>query len=228
MKGSSPTSLFGFCRCVTVVLSQVGCRFEDTCEQAIRTERRDDQGLTFSDILDQRAAVSPLLSNNHRGERRLHGKNANQRLDTLSIADFKRDLRAPPFRICRSAASWKERSLWPYDSARNNLRCISFLQMGEIAHQPWGEVCWYFEDTWEQFRLLGLVNVIGNDEEDPRKKEVRLYITLGLQHLAGRKLCGLKARIISGLERRSNDAGKRPGSSNLGRLQSVSQSTRMM
>eukprot|EP00243_Klebsormidium_subtile_P004119 TRINITY_DN17900_c0_g1_i1.p1 TRINITY_DN17900_c0_g1~~TRINITY_DN17900_c0_g1_i1.p1 ORF type:complete len:221 (+),score=59.30 TRINITY_DN17900_c0_g1_i1:140-802(+) len=47
-------------------------------------------------------------------------------------------------------------------------------KMTDVAHQPWGEVCWYFEDTWEQFRLLGLVGVIGCDEEDPCKQEARL------------------------------------------------------
>ncbi|MCA1991428.1 MAG: pyridoxamine 5'-phosphate oxidase family protein, partial [Coleofasciculus sp. S288] len=25
----------------------------------------------------------------------------------------------------------------------------------QIDHQPWGEVCWYFPKTREQFRLLG-------------------------------------------------------------------------
>jgi hypothetical protein len=77
---------------------------------------------------------------------------------------------------------------------------LYILQMGEIAHQPWGEVCWYFEDSWEQFRLLGLVDVIGNDEEDPRKMEVRRYAILGLQHLTGSKWRGSMARINSGLE----------------------------
>lgn len=53
------------------------------------------------------------------------------------------------------------------------MQLLTSSQMADLAHQPWGEICWYFEDTWEQFRLFGLVGVIGCDEEDPRKQEVR-------------------------------------------------------
>lgn len=32
-----------------------------------------------------------------------------------------------------------------------------------IHHQPWGEVCWYFTETREQFRLGGELRLIGVD-----------------------------------------------------------------
>ncbi|MDG2616042.1 pyridoxamine 5'-phosphate oxidase family protein [Thermoleptolyngbya sichuanensis XZ-Cy5] len=41
----------------------------------------------------------------------------------------------------------------------------------QIAHQPWGEVCWYFPKSREQFRLLGRLTLI--DEIHPDE---------GLQH----------------------------------------------
>lgn len=36
----------------------------------------------------------------------------------------------------------------------------------EIKHNPWAEVCMYFTDTWEQFRLLGCLHAIGPDDAD--------------------------------------------------------------
>ena len=36
----------------------------------------------------------------------------------------------------------------------------------EIEHQPWGEICWYFTKTREQFRLRGQLRVVYTDEQD--------------------------------------------------------------
>jgi pyridoxamine 5'-phosphate oxidase len=36
----------------------------------------------------------------------------------------------------------------------------------QISHQSWGEVCWYFPQTREQFRLAGQLTLIGADHPD--------------------------------------------------------------
>jgi PPOX class probable FMN-dependent enzyme len=33
----------------------------------------------------------------------------------------------------------------------------------QIEHQPWGEACWYFPDTRQQFRLAGSLTLVGSD-----------------------------------------------------------------
>ena len=35
---------------------------------------------------------------------------------------------------------------------------------GQLAVVPWAELCWYFPDTREQFRLLGQVTPVGPDD----------------------------------------------------------------
>jgi len=40
-------------------------------------------------------------------------------------------------------------------------------KIGQIAHQPWGEACWYFWKTREQFRLLGDLTLVGVDSAAP-------------------------------------------------------------
>jgi pyridoxamine 5'-phosphate oxidase len=35
---------------------------------------------------------------------------------------------------------------------------------GQLAAMPWAELCWYFPDTREQFRLLGQVTSVGPDD----------------------------------------------------------------
>ncbi len=34
-------------------------------------------------------------------------------------------------------------------------------KVAEIQHQPWGEICWYFPKTREQFRLTGQLTLVG-------------------------------------------------------------------
>ena len=43
----------------------------------------------------------------------------------------------------------------------------------QIAVQPWGEVCWYFPKTREQFRLLGNLVVVRENYPDPNLLSVR-------------------------------------------------------
>ena len=43
----------------------------------------------------------------------------------------------------------------------------------QINHSPWGEVCWYFPTTREQFRLLGSLILVLPDHPDPILKTTR-------------------------------------------------------
>jgi PPOX class probable FMN-dependent enzyme len=36
----------------------------------------------------------------------------------------------------------------------------------QLKAQPWGEICWYFPKTREQFRLLGKLTVVSADDTD--------------------------------------------------------------
>mgnify|MGYP001078053727 CR=1 FL=1 len=39
-------------------------------------------------------------------------------------------------------------------------------KVAQIHHQPWGELCWYFPETREQFRLAGPLQLIDDSTED--------------------------------------------------------------
>ncbi|KAK9093905.1 hypothetical protein Scep_025374 [Stephania cephalantha] len=43
----------------------------------------------------------------------------------------------------------------------------------EIKHCPFGEICWYFTDSWEQFRINGRVDIIDESDPDPLKLQQR-------------------------------------------------------
>ncbi|MGL5083281.1 MAG: Npun_F5749 family FMN-dependent PPOX-type flavoprotein [Microcoleaceae cyanobacterium] len=43
----------------------------------------------------------------------------------------------------------------------------------QIAGLPWGEACWYFPKTREQFRLLGQLTVVGEHYSDPTLTQAR-------------------------------------------------------
>ncbi|MBX9254814.1 pyridoxamine 5'-phosphate oxidase family protein [Desmonostoc muscorum CCALA 125] len=34
----------------------------------------------------------------------------------------------------------------------------------QIQQQPWAEICWYFPNTREQFRITGCLTLVGNDD----------------------------------------------------------------
>ncbi|KAL4311532.1 hypothetical protein GQ457_01G054950 [Hibiscus cannabinus] len=42
----------------------------------------------------------------------------------------------------------------------------------ELKHCPFAEICWYFTDSWEQFRISGRVDVIdGSNPETPKLQQ---------------------------------------------------------
>lgn len=43
----------------------------------------------------------------------------------------------------------------------------------QINHQPWSEVCWYFPNTREQFRLTGQLTLVGVSHPDPVLQQAR-------------------------------------------------------
>ncbi|CAK7348690.1 unnamed protein product [Dovyalis caffra] len=43
----------------------------------------------------------------------------------------------------------------------------------ELKHCPFAEICWYFTDSWEQFRINGRVDVIDGSNPDPEKLQQR-------------------------------------------------------
>ncbi|KAB5527219.1 hypothetical protein DKX38_021066 [Salix brachista] len=43
------------------------------------------------------------------------------------------------------------------------------MQIEELKHCPFAEICWYFTDSWEQFRISGRVDVIDGSNPDPEK-----------------------------------------------------------
>ncbi|CAE6054027.1 unnamed protein product [Arabidopsis arenosa] len=43
----------------------------------------------------------------------------------------------------------------------------------ELKHCPFSEICWYFSDTWEQFRINGRVEVIDASNPDQSKLQQR-------------------------------------------------------
>jgi pyridoxamine 5'-phosphate oxidase len=43
----------------------------------------------------------------------------------------------------------------------------------QIEQQPYGEICWYFPKTREQFRLLGTLTLVSEDASDPELLKTR-------------------------------------------------------
>ncbi|KAJ4952146.1 hypothetical protein NE237_028978 [Protea cynaroides] len=46
-------------------------------------------------------------------------------------------------------------------------------KIDEIMHCPFAEICWYFTDSWEQFRINGTIDVIDGSNADPVKLQQR-------------------------------------------------------
>jgi PPOX class probable FMN-dependent enzyme len=46
-------------------------------------------------------------------------------------------------------------------------------KLGQILHQPWGEICWYFTETREQFRLAGELTLIDANHPDLELQKAR-------------------------------------------------------
>lgn len=43
----------------------------------------------------------------------------------------------------------------------------------QIKHESWGEACWYFPNTREQFRLAGKLTLVGADYPEPKLHNAR-------------------------------------------------------
>ncbi|XP_047965226.1 pyridoxine/pyridoxamine 5'-phosphate oxidase 2 isoform X1 [Salvia hispanica] len=46
-------------------------------------------------------------------------------------------------------------------------------KINDLKHCPFAEICWYFTESWEQFRISGVVDVIDGTTSDPLKLEQR-------------------------------------------------------
>lgn len=46
-------------------------------------------------------------------------------------------------------------------------------KVGQIRANSYGEICWYFTDSWEQFRILGVLDLIDDSTTDPIKLSLR-------------------------------------------------------
>ncbi|KAF8379986.1 hypothetical protein HHK36_027454 [Tetracentron sinense] len=46
-------------------------------------------------------------------------------------------------------------------------------KIDDIKHCPFAEICWYFTDSWEQFRISGRIDVIDELDSDPVKLQQR-------------------------------------------------------
>ncbi|GJN09312.1 hypothetical protein PR202_ga27309 [Eleusine coracana subsp. coracana] len=58
--------------------------------------------------------------------------------------------------------------------ANAHLRHSTYFQLiGEIRNCPFAEICWYFTDSWEQFRISGNIDVIDSSSADPAKLQHR-------------------------------------------------------
>ncbi|MDF5709239.1 MAG: pyridoxamine 5'-phosphate oxidase family protein [Nostoc sp. S4] len=46
----------------------------------------------------------------------------------------------------------------------------------QIQQQPWAEICWYFPNTREQFRIAGCLTLVGNDNSHEDLQLARISI----------------------------------------------------
>ncbi|KAG0585046.1 hypothetical protein KC19_3G253500 [Ceratodon purpureus] len=46
-------------------------------------------------------------------------------------------------------------------------------KIDDIKHCPFGEICYYFTDSWEQFRIHGILDLIGHADSDSARKSLR-------------------------------------------------------
>jgi len=65
----------------------------------------------------------------------------------------------------------------------NTLQIVTDIRsekISHIEHSPWGEVCWYFVKTREQFRLSGSLSLVLADSQDEELQKVRYQVWRGL------------------------------------------------
>ena len=53
-----------------------------------------------------------------------------------------------------------------FSSLGSNYCCCRTYKVEDIQQHPWSEICWYFPETREQFRLGGNLEVVGEDHPD--------------------------------------------------------------
>ncbi|KAK3036064.1 hypothetical protein RJ639_029817 [Escallonia herrerae] len=58
------------------------------------------------------------------------------------------------------------------DKIQINTDCRS-RKIEDLMHCPFAEICWYFTESWEQFRINGTVDVIDGSNPDPMKLQQR-------------------------------------------------------
>ncbi|MDZ7993738.1 MAG: Npun_F5749 family FMN-dependent PPOX-type flavoprotein [Nostoc sp. EfeVER01] len=54
----------------------------------------------------------------------------------------------------------------------------------QIQQQPWAEVCWYFPNTREQFRITGCLTLVSGDDYDQNLQPVRIAMWQELSEAA--------------------------------------------
>ncbi|QQE64564.1 pyridoxamine 5'-phosphate oxidase [Leptolyngbya sp. BL0902] len=50
---------------------------------------------------------------------------------------------------------------------------IRSAKVADVTQHPWGELCWYFTQTREQFRLAGAIHLVTAATEDPTLRQAR-------------------------------------------------------
>ncbi|TXG63054.1 hypothetical protein EZV62_010048 [Acer yangbiense] len=70
-------------------------------------------------------------------------------------------------------APWKQLLLNALES-NSHLKHSSYVQLvEELKHCPFAEICWYFTDSWEQFRINGRIDIIDGSNPDSEKLQIR-------------------------------------------------------
>ena len=47
-------------------------------------------------------------------------------------------------------------------------------KINHIKQQPWAEICWYFPNTREQFRLSGCLKIVGSEDNNSLLQQARM------------------------------------------------------
>ncbi|THF98156.1 hypothetical protein TEA_024365 [Camellia sinensis var. sinensis] len=74
----------------------------------------------------------------------------------------------PPIALSFSGLGFEENS----DKMRINTDCRTH-KIDDLKHCPFAEICWYFTDSWEQFRINGRIDVVDGLCLDPLKLQQR-------------------------------------------------------
>lgn len=77
------------------------------------------------------------------------------------IYQYSKQQREPPQRVLPALPAWSQRR------SRGRTPKAEHLQ-----HQAWAEICWYFPDSREQFRIAGRLTVVGEDYPDAELRKV--------------------------------------------------------